>query len=181
MPRIFFAVALPENIKAELEELQGKMRYDHAPVKWVLGKNMHITLLFLGEISRQLVDKHVQAVREAAFSVPPFIAQLGGVGVFPQKGSPRVIWSGLQKGSREMAALAKELSMVLDIRPDKPFTPHITLGRVRTGQKFAVEPEKWSDFKTPEFQVDSFHCLESTLTPGGPIYSTVASFALKKN
>lgn len=104
-------------------------------VGWVPPQNLHLTLKFLGWVSADAVPGIEGALRPLAARAP-FHMHLRGVGAFPPRGKPRVIWVGLQQGADDLRALAQDVEGALEnigfSREVRPFHPHLTLGRVKT-------------------------------------------------
>lgn len=181
MARIFFAIVLPDAVKERLERL--KRLLDPAPgaVKWVEKQNLHLTLQFIGEISEDKLLQMLDLALHAAAAVLPFNLEVRGAGAFPGHSRPRVLWAGINKGETPAKHLASELSRHIGIAPDKPFSPHITLGRVREGRTARIDGalSRERDYSAGIVSVKHFVCMESTLTPGGPVYREIAAFNLK--
>jgi len=176
MMRIFFAVELPREVRERLAAA-GPSLVDHpAAVKWVEEENIHLTLQFMGEVEAQRLKCLLQAAQTAAQKCGSFTLDVCGIGAFPGCSRPRVIWAGLSRGTAELGTLADCLSQSIGVLPDKPFSPHITLGRVREGRRVLLSANR--DFSAGSFHVDGFSCVRSTLTPAGPVYSRVAFFPL---
>ena len=188
--RSFIAVEIPESARAYLAGLQaGLKRSCSCPVKWVEPGNMHLTLKFLGNVDTGLIPEVRRAMDAAASSSSRCRLEVTGVGSFPGGDRIRVIWAGLA-GEVDIlqhlqAALDNGLAGLGFPPEERPFRPHLTLGRVREG---ASRAERESCVRAlaglPEtpampFPVDSIHLIKSQLTPNGPVYSRLATSALK--
>jgi len=185
--RTFIAIELPEEIKTILSRIQDELKQTHADVKWVKPENIHLTLKFLGEIEQDLVKKIQSALSEIAQKNSIFTLGLSNIGAFPKLQYPRVVWIGIKHDQRffEIAGdLEKGLIKIGLPAESRPFSSHITLGRVRSGLNRKALVEKL-DFlnrnlsSPPEFKVFSLTLFKSTLTPAGPIYETIFSCPLK--
>ena len=177
--RLFVAIDLPDAIKDQLDTLQ-----THLPTaRWVQRQQMHLTLFFLGETDR-LAD--IQAAL-AGIETPPFELSLTGVGRFPKrrKQPPRVLWVGIdaepvlvQLHAQVTTALAK----IGFASEDRPFSPHITLARLKTRDPL---PEvdaflgAHSAFRAPAIAITEFILFSSVLTPQGARYEREAVFSLQ--
>ncbi len=178
--RCFVAVDIDDaSIKAALLRAQSAIEATGADVKCVEEENIHITLKFLGEIAEAKTGQVAELVRGIAFK--PFSLDFRGVGVFPGLSRPSVVWAGITGGVSEMLAVFTELEAglgALGFEPERrPFQPHITLCRVRSGRSRAQLAEAVTAMGDEEFgELRVAHiCLKrSVLTRGGPIYSTVA-------
>ncbi|MCI4326531.1 MAG: RNA 2',3'-cyclic phosphodiesterase [Thermoplasmata archaeon] len=106
----------------------------------------HLTLKFLGEISVPLAESLGAAVRSAVASLAPFSLELRGVGAFPDASHPRVVWAGVGEGAERVTDLAHrvdEAGTTVGVRPEpRPFTPHVTLLRVR-GPRDTARAQEW--------------------------------------
>ncbi len=103
-------------------------------VGWVDPSRMHLTLHFFGEVDARDVPGLTE-VLAAPIARPPFEIELGRVGVFPPSGPVRVVWLGCSRGREDLAALhrltAERLASIGRAVESRPFSPHLTLGRVR--------------------------------------------------
>lgn len=154
--------------------------------KWVEPENIHVTLLFIGEVSPSRAAAIDGALSRAGGS-RPFAVRASGWGGFPDKEAPRAIWIGVREGARELASLAERVSRAAsgagaEFRPvtARRFRAHITLGRVR-GEPRPL-PEELADALTRApalaWTCGEFTFMRSELTSSGPIYTPIASYAL---
>lgn len=169
--RVFIAINLPEDVKRRLKDYQEKVEElftpyrseasGSGPVRWTKKDNLHITLEFLGYVSDEEVLKICQNTREIASKHRPFSITLNKICYGPpQKMPPRMIWVTGEK--------TQELG----------FTPHITLGRIRTWEWSKIEPEERpavSEEIDLRFEVNSLEVMESRLKRGGPEYTILES------
>lgn len=179
--RLFIAIDIPENEKilSALRYLRGTGRN----IKPVEEENLHLTLVFLGEV------RNVAGVREVLSGIKfgKFRVSLRGVGAFPSLNRPRVVWIGVDQGREEMQELRNRIISGLKrigIEPDEEesrFSPHLTLGRV----KGPIDPGVFSEFlKTfsqedfGEFIAEEVHLFRSDLNPSGPVYTRIQSVKL---
>lgn len=181
MARIFFAIVIPEEIKDKLELLQGRLVVEPGAVKWVEKQNLHLTLQFIGETPDGQIQKFLDDAASVAETVSRFTIKIRGFGSFPSTFRPRVLWAGVDEGKEKVQQLAAELSKRTGIQTEKPFSPHVTLGRVHQGRTVRISNAMLSerDFYAGAVSVEGFVCMESTLTPKGPVYREIARFSLK--
>ncbi|MDW7651866.1 MAG: RNA 2',3'-cyclic phosphodiesterase [Bacillota bacterium] len=181
MPRLFFAVELPPAVKESVLDLRQYVQAKPHAVKWVAQKNLHLTLLFIGEVQEDKLPQLLDSANRAAKRCRPFDLAIQGTGVFPGPARPRILWAGVAAGALQLTILADELSAVLGIAQDKAYTPHLTLGRIREGHRIdtSVFLRRGASFRADTIQIDSFCCLESTLTPQGPVYKPLRKFSLQ--
>lgn len=183
--RAFIALVLPDAARDALERLQQELRASRADVKWVEPDNLHVTLKFLGEISEAERQALERMLRQLATSMEPFALGLSGVGAFPSVSAPRVIWVGLGEGVEAAAHLAqaieREGASIPLPREDRPFSAHVTLGRVRSprGRQVLVVALKQSRWQPPSaWQVNAVTFYQSVLGSGGPQYTVLADIPL---
>jgi RNA 2',3'-cyclic 3'-phosphodiesterase len=135
--RAFVALPVGEDVRSRLAEVQAKLRQSHAHVGWVAPENIHVSLAFMGDILQSQVAEVAGALNEAAARAPAFSFEVENIGVFGSPRSPRVIWAGIRE-CPEMMALQKDIAeriTALGIELEtRPFRPHLTLGRVRSGR-----------------------------------------------
>jgi 2'-5' RNA ligase len=183
--RLFFAVNLAPEIRERLAEVQKPLVATGADVKWVEISNLHVTLKFLGEVRDDKVPAIIAQAAEASRLARPFSIALAGLGAFPSERAPRVVWAGMTKGVQEMSALAQGLEAPLEelgFKPEgRPFSAHVTLGRVRSfsgRDALARALQAGRECEIGEMAVEKFALMQSVLGRGGPQYSIVQEFRL---
>ncbi len=187
--RAFIAVAISPAAKSALEKvIQGLVAQVPGGVRWVDPAAMHLTLTFLGNVEPGLVDDITGAMGQSAAAVSPFRVHLSDLGMFPNERRPRVIWAGLQGGLDALGALQERVEEAMSglgfPRERRPFTPHLTLGRVREpgsnrlGRRIGDAVSATSLEPAAPWLVESMHLIRSTLAPGGATYSTLSSAPL---
>lgn len=179
MPRLFVAVDLPPDVKAGLAALGQGL----PGVRWLAPDHLHLTLRFIGEVE----DTVAAAIREGLHGVggAPFDCRLHGVGAFPPRGRPRVLWAAVQAEAglpRVQAALEEALRRLGLAPEDRKFVPHITLARLKDippaqiRQYLAVHER----FQSRSFPVQAFHLYSSCLTRQGAIHTLEQSYPFEK-
>lgn len=134
--RAFIAIELPQDILAQLGQLQAQLKaaLPRGSVRWVRPEGIHLTLKFLGEVPQSQLDLIKSALAEVGRRSPPFTFGVGQAGCFPNAHRPRVVWIGVQEPGNWLNRLqrAVESAMTpLGYPPEnRSFTPHLTLGRV---------------------------------------------------
>lgn len=173
--RLFIAFDVSESAHTHILDLQKKL----TGAKLTFTKEFHLTLKFLGEITPVQADEIKKRLSKVKFA--PFTAKLDGTGVFPENGTPRVVWIGIEP--REIICeLQKQIDEALNglFPKEKSFQPHITLARVKeiTDKKFA---ERVKNLKVEpfSFEVKEFKLIESQLTGEGPHYKDMAIYPAK--
>src|SRR5687767_4376349 len=105
--RCFVAVEVPEEVRGLLARVQEALRRADADVKWVERENVHLTLKFLGELTEEAAARLSGALAAEAARWPPLRLAFGGIGVFPERGAPRVVWAGCAGDLERLAGLAR--------------------------------------------------------------------------
>jgi len=177
--RSFVAVDLDDpEIKNRITKAQQDLEQSGASLKIVQPEIMHLTLRFLGEIPQATVQNVIEAMSQIRFS--PFEIQFNGVGVFPNVRRISVVWIGITQGQERLAEIFRQLEPKLrqiGLQPDnKGFSPHLTIARVRSGlnkEQLAKTIEGMRDIEFGKMEVTAVRLKKSTLTPRGPIYTTL--------
>ncbi len=174
--RTFIAIHLPADVQAVLGAVSQELapRVPQRAVTWVKPDRMHLTLRFLGDTPTGRLDALAEMLDAVAAQRRSFRLQLGPLGVFPDERRPRVIWVGLDGEVQQAAALQKALDVALvplGWQPEgKPFSPHLTLGRVKRDNDRIRLP--WGKGVAPAaFTVREITLMESQLRPQGPLYT----------
>ena len=184
--RTFIAVEPPDKLRKEIGHLSAALGEELlSGMRWVNPNNMHLTLRFLGEIDPGRLEELEKVVGKAAHAVPHFGLEVDLLGYFGPERSPRVIWLGLKEcgGLGNLAAsVEKGLISANFGRADKPFKAHLTLARLKGPLS---RPPDWEKIRGglpsswPAWPVGEVRIIESTLTPSGPEYKTLAHCPLK--
>lgn len=184
--RAFLGIGLPAGVRDTVASAIAHARELHAPVAWTAPGNLHITLIFLGEINPERVPLIEQALRVVASGTGPFSLTAEGVGAFPGTRTPRVLWVAILEPLELVGQLQQNMQNALSgagfPREDRPFHPHITVGRVRGalppawGERFIG---KFSGRRFGVVPVSSFTLYESRPGPGGAVYTPLSDFRLE--
>jgi 2'-5' RNA ligase len=165
--RLFVAVPLPDAVRDELVRLVEPLR----GISWTRPAQLHLTLRFIGDVPVGRIEEIEE--RLAGIRVESFIVPVEGVGAFPPRGPPRVIWAGVGSGHPHLFQLRQRLDdallaagIDLDVRF---FQPHITLARCSGGAAPAASPwlHRHREFSTAPFRVRVFDLCLSRLSPQG--------------
>ena len=184
--RAFIALELSEEIKEELSRLQEELKKTGADVKWVNPENIHLTIKFLGNAGESKIEQIKKILEDISSQTGPFEISLFKVGAFPSLDHPRVIWAGIDKGCAEaekIAALAEGKLENMGFEKEKrPFSAHLTIGRVRSGRNKAGLKEMISslEVKPKSCAIKHITLFQSTLTPRGSIYTSLHAAKLRK-
>jgi RNA 2',3'-cyclic 3'-phosphodiesterase len=169
--RLFVAIDFPQSIRRFLVDLDPQIR----GVRWTAAEQMHLTLGFFGDVPQDIDAKfreRLSAIRFGAFFLP-----IAGVGKFPPKGPPKIVWIGIGRGHPHLFQLHKrvtEAALAVGLAPDlRPFHPHITLARCRDVSSQAMRKFLQANVTLDAgmVHVQSFHLYSSQLTPAGSIHT----------
>lgn len=178
--RLFVAIDLPPSTRQSLVNLNPNLN----GVRWVRADRLHLTLGFFANVpeDRDLkLREKLNAIQFGAFFLP-----ISGIGTFPPKDPPKIIWIGVGAGHPHLFQVYKrvqEAALAAGLEPElRPWHPHITLARCDrsaggTARSFL---KKFSAFDAGMIQVTAFHLYSSKLTPGGSIHTRELSVAAKQ-
>lgn len=183
--RTFIAVSLDNEIKNHLAQLVAKLKTCQCHARWIKADGMHLTLKFLGDVPSEKVPKISKVMDSVCERYQAFPLELGGTGTFPTGSKkPRVVWVGV-KSNDSLLSLQKELEDEL-AKIDFPkerrtYSPHLTLGRIKSSQDMSLllsllESER--EFEFGRMQVNALTLFESTLKPTGAEYTIVTTSRL---
>ena len=186
--RSFLAIDLPQEIRDNLGEVQHRLKTPGSQVKWVRPESIHLTLKFFGNIEEKEIDALSRATESAASHFHPFHVEVTGVGVFPNISRPRVIWAGVEFKEGTLNALHKDLDTRFDLlgfeREKRRFTPHLTLGRVKSlweKRRLTERIETLRAHRIGSFNVESLFLFRSDLHPTGAVYTKLKTLHLNKS
>ena len=169
--RLFVSIDLPNSVRDTLTALDPNLR----GVRWLRADQMHLTLSFLGEVAGEAEAKLRETL--ATIKVAPFFLPISGIGTFPAKGWPKIIWIGVGTAHPHLFQLHKRVqdaTLVAGLEPDlRPWHPHITLARCRDVSAESVRPflKTHADLDAGMIHVESFCLNSSALTPSGSLYT----------
>lgn len=185
MIRSFLAIELPKPILRKIEEVQGDLRSTRADVRWVNPEKIHLTLKFFGNIEESRSEPIFKSIEEPIRNTLPFSLEVRGVGAFPHLRNPRVIWMGLVDGREVLVSFQKQIETQLEkigFQPeDRPFHPHLTLGRMKSSrgkEELVGRMERHKEEEFGDFQVERVILFKSDLKPSGPIYTLLKEIKL---
>ena len=188
MIRTFIAVELPQEIQDRLRQLQDNLRASMPDVRWTKHGNIHLTLNFLGDMPISRIDEISKALRNITSQFSPFAISLAGIGAFPNSRQPRIVWVGIEKGAERLTEIAKLIETSMKSlgfpREKRPFSPHLTVGRIRRLTKPAIMTESLERSEVGEigeFVINRISFIKSQLDPSGSIYTTLAEAPLEKD
>ena len=170
---------IPDELKDKIINIQKEFSNFH--IKFVEQENLHFCLMFIGEAGEDKLDSIKNAMNNAA-KTNRFEIKIAGIGAFPNKDNASVFFLDIKDGRKEMINLANALRKELpDFKSGKPFTPHLTLGRVKSdNDKLKPIFNKIERIDIGKMTVDKIVLINSTLTNKGPIYEEIFTTALGK-
>jgi len=182
--RSFIAIKLPDDIRRSVAEMIAELRKSEADVKWVPAEKIHITLKFLGNTDDSLIPMIKKRISKKLSHFNVFYIKIVGVGCFPSERRPRVLWIGIEN-SEELKCIQKDIDTEVAglgfALEERPFSPHLTIGRVRSQKGIAEMLGRFARFRSVDFgaiTVKSIHIMKSELKPAGAEYSSVAEIPL---
>jgi 2'-5' RNA ligase len=178
MSRLFVAIDLPPEVVAQLQGLCRGV----PGARWVQPEQMHLTLRFIGEVDGGIFQDIKEGL--AGITAPVFSLQVKGLGFFPPRKNPRVLWAGIAP-VEEVSGLRNRIENLLvgmGLEPEgRKYSPHITLARLHDTplarlDRFLADNNL---FATEPFPVSGFHLYSSELTSKGAFHAIEASYALQ--
>ncbi len=191
--RTFIAVELEEAQKRALRDVQETLKAERAGryVRWVAPEAIHLTLKFLGGVDADRMPALQSALDQACAGIPPFTLSLAGLGAFPNTRRPNVVWVGIGGETGTVARLAEQIDRACASlgfpAETRPFSPHLTLGRVKrdvrpADQQFVGEMVAQAEVgDLGECRVSHVNIMKSDLRPTGSVYARLYAVQLKSN
>ena len=178
--RLFVAIDLPQQVISNLERLIAHLR-PTARIRWSRAENLHLTTKFVGEWPQERLEE-LKAELRGLTQREPIPIEVRELGFFPNSHSPRVFWASVQ-APPGLAELARDtdgaLSRLGVPAENRPFSPHLTLARIKepvplNGLRQAIANLASVEFGA--FTADRFYLYQSTLTPSGSLYTQLSEF-----
>lgn len=182
--RSFLAIDPPEEVLRGIGAIQSRLRkLVEGDIRWVRPEGIHLTLKFFGDIFAADVANIATVVEKAAERERSFSLAIGGAGAFPDPHRPRVLWLGMNGDVERFLVFQKGLDQaLLQIgfpREERPFRPHLTLGRIKTSKGLiglAQALEAGEEYTAGRFIASGLSLMQSELTPRGAIYTKLKWF-----
>ena len=177
MIRLFIAVDIPDDIRILICNMGGTIPGARA----VPTDQLHLTLKFLGDTDPGLLPDIRESL--ATIACAPFTMCLKGVGHFPPRGTPRVLWAGIEPAGEVIALrnqVEKTLAAIGIARDSRKFSAHVTLARLKDSPLNRVTRFLAGNslFETPGFTVNEFHLYSSSLSTRGAVHTVQGTFSL---
>lgn len=177
--RLFVALDIGNEVRDGLTAEIRVLKRAHSKVKWVAPDHIHLTLAFLGETPEERLPDIIAALDVVARTAATFSCVVKGLGWFGSERSPRVVWAGVAEEPALMAlqgGVAEALRQIGFTPEDRPFHPHLTVGRVKSSRDalgLAEVLTKRSEVTFGVMKVDRISVMRSQLSPRGPVYSAL--------
>ncbi len=171
MIRTFIATPIPDSLRDVLSDTIFRLRALYPQVRWVRPESIHLTLKFLGNIAEDMVDGIARGLDDIVCDYPCIDLSLKGLGVFPNKRRPRVIWVGFQGDIDVLEDMALRLDRTcadFGIKMEsRPFSAHLTLGRLKRPTMIDLD----LDIEEVDFSAREVFLYKSELLRGGARYT----------
>jgi RNA 2',3'-cyclic 3'-phosphodiesterase len=180
--RLFVAIDLDDPARAAIADEQKRLirtfgRGDRS-LRWVRPDQMHLTLVFIGNVDDSRSPPLVEAMRQE-IDLPPFTVAFARIGVFPPHGAPSVLWLGVSRGASEAVGVQRIVADRLEklgvARERRPYHPHLTLGRWKgaraSDRRRAAEASR--DDEVARIGVDAVTLYRSHLSSQGSTYEAL--------
>jgi RNA 2',3'-cyclic 3'-phosphodiesterase len=175
--RAFVAVFPPPEVQNALIDAARALPTD--AFRLTAPERVHLTLKFLGELPTGDLPRLTSALERIGRNNNPFDASTSGFGAFPSTRRARILWAGIGDGSEEFGSLARAVEHLLEPEgfdpEDKPFVPHLTLGRARRAVPFDPSATVLPELRFPVREVA---LVQSRHEPSGLTYSSLARYRL---
>lgn len=186
MIRLFVALKIETEIQQKFGAVISDFKTKGGKVKWIDAKNLHITLKFLGNTDRRDVDPIISQLQDSLKNFQAIESDFNNLGGFPNLRKPKVIWTDIDKNKNAVVDLAESINesfTEINIeKNDKPFKPHLTLGRVKSYEGITSLTDYLANYKFENIPVtfNKVQLIQSTLTQQGPIYRTLEEITLSE-
>lgn len=173
--RLFAAVPIAEPARGEIAKLLARLREPGWPLRLVHDHGLHLTMKFFGEVPPGRLEVIEEAVRASVPGTGALPLQLAEIGAFPSVHRPRIVWVGLS-APPQLELLQDRLERraeAIGFPPEgTPFRPHVTLARVREGQRLPAGALEGlaAEYEPMAFLASELVLYESVLGRGGPRY-----------
>jgi 2'-5' RNA ligase len=185
MPRLFAAIEIGPVAQSRVVDEQARLKETlrASSIRWTKHDQLHITLVFIGEVTDQRAARIVEAMRDS-IEHPPFRFELGGIGAFPPRGAPRALWIGVKSGAEQMirvqSIVADRLERIGVERERRPFSPHLTLGRWRDSRPLDRPPMSSAQPQTiARVDVKAVTLFQSRVSSDGSTYMKLVESPLR--
>ena len=185
--RAFIAIPMPPRVRQRAVSIRERFSHCGAVISWVHEENVHLTIRFLGNVPEEKIESVQEGIRRAVAGTGPFRMEVEEIGVFPNIKYPRILWMGVREPTQTLIALENRISSEMEVlgfpREEKVFSPHITLGRIKSLQgKNRFIQALHSPLQTLEGEkmtVEEVVLFRSELKRSGAMHTVLASIPLE--
>jgi 2'-5' RNA ligase len=183
--RLFVAIDTPREVKEAMTGLRDHLKRSGADVRWESSEKLHITLKFIGDTPQNLLPDFVPLLEGVAANRQPFGISYFGIGCFPHRQDPRVVWVGVEDPTGGLATMQRAIEagcISLGFPAEqKGFHAHVTLGRVKSRRNLGslLATMESATFEGRQATVSALLLLKSELKPGGSEYTILKQFPLQ--
>ena len=182
--RLFIAIEIPSEIKAQFVSLIRELKSTDADVRWDSPEKLHITLKFLGDTREEQLPEINLKLGQIAAQFAPFVLRYSGIGCFPNNKEPRIIWGGVEDLQNAISPIVESIELSMSIlgfeREKRKFHPHVTIGRIKSQRNIRglLRTMESTTLESHTTNVSHLILVRSTLKPAGSEYSTIRTFQL---
>ena len=189
LTRCFIAIDYPADVLTRVGAIIRNFSqvFPRGSIRWVPAGNLHLTLKFLGEVTSDQILEIREILTEIAQRTAPFPLKVSGSGVFPNPYQPKTLWIGTSP-TQPLLSLAKEIDRQVSgvgiLMETRPFSPHLTIGRVQSGLPPSTTGLIGSTYSRSvmgdlgEFSAENITLYKSELRSTGAVYSVVERYPL---
>ena len=182
--RLFIGIPVPPEISSRIMMLKTLVPAVEEDIRWVFGRNLHLTLSFLGQISSNAIEK-VDTVLAESINQSRFNLSIEKSGVFPNTEKPRIFWMDIIEGRDPLIALQTVIDNSvnnLKENPDnKPYVPHVTIGRSNKNSRlWKIDLAHFlnAEYDPIKFEINKVFLYQSELLPHGAKYTVLKEYPL---
>lgn len=182
--RLFIAVETPDDLVPQIGAIRDRLEESNADVKWEHDEKLHATLKFLGNTDEKLLPEIVYCIERVGQRSPQLSVRYKGVGCFPNKWAPRVVWLGMEDLNGRLTPLhddvETELARLGFEKEERAFHAHVTLGRVKSDRRIQslLRTMESITFESQPVVIQEVALIKSELRPSGSVYTTLKTIPL---
>ncbi len=183
--RLFIAIEIPPETRTQIANVISELKSTQVDVRWEHQEKLHITLKFLGDVREEVLPEIVLLLRGVAEKSSQFSIRYSGLGCFPHKREPRIVWVGVEDLACKLQPLVElieaEMTSIGFEKETKGFHPHVTIGRMKNGKDTGSLLRKMESviFESQPTVVSAISLVRSERKASGSIYSQVKSFSFR--
>ena len=179
--RVFIAIELEAGLKEQLASISRRLEGFCRGGRFTERDNYHLTLKFIGEADEEQLERLRRSLDSMVEGEEPFRLRLSELGQFP-RGGRTILWIGVEE-SPELKALFNKLERALGMigisSEERPFTPHLTLGRQVVLKGEFKELAAANPPGSSEFEVKGLSLMESARVEGRLVYRPIHTSPFK--